>query len=287
MSTTTEAPASPDLSSLTPSERLNAAVALTQGARWSVTQEPEIARIWEVDRGNGVCWELLWPDGTLFMWTYSGSWFCATGQEYHDYAGDPAAWGALMEKEGVWADPVFADAEVIEGWLGYFRKQGHDWHWSMVNSVGLAIATAVLSKHGIDPTPLYRRRYVIRERLSALLGDKGVERLNQFLSYHDGWDFGGVGKAVDPRSVDTLETFMRYADTSSIRRPSIFLSRVGELILAWDTPEGERVEVDFSPDTMRVFRECDDAEREFTYPAQLEQAIDAATTPTPSHYIGE
>jgi hypothetical protein len=138
MSTNIEAPVSPDLSSLTPRQRLNIAVARVQyeETRWK-------------KYGSG--WQ-LWAGSKFIVYVGDGY---LNAVRLPDYAGDPSAWGALMEKEGVWAYPVYdVDGTVLKGWHGCTLKApfggsvGGLWE-----TPGKAVSIATLSKYGIDPTP--------------------------------------------------------------------------------------------------------------------------------------
>lgn len=167
MNTPTEAPAAPDLSSLTKRQQLNVKVAQTQGAFWvRMDEEPEYARAWQVDR-SGDPWALEWPGGGYALWTFSGqslAWMdlnSSPARYLPDYAGDPSAWGALMEKEGVWPEPVYdypSEIPVFTGWMGrWVEETESDWCAAVTSvdcsSVGLAVCVAVLNKYGVDPSP--------------------------------------------------------------------------------------------------------------------------------------
>jgi hypothetical protein len=143
MNTGTEAPASPDLSSLTPRERLNAAIAVTQGATWEVrTTRPNA---WLLFDQNGWVAAVIDESGDFFTLNF-----------WRDYAGDPSAWGALMEKEGVWAEPLWHSGATRQVWEGCWLAEGKALPSSVrhaFDTPGPAICAAVLARHGIDPTP--------------------------------------------------------------------------------------------------------------------------------------
>lgn len=162
MSTQAEAPAVPDLSSLTKRQQLNAAVAHTQGWQVRISDEDDAP---DFEAGELIG---LPPD-----WLQRDPFACILDEEdandrpdssdwtwVPDYAGDPSAWGALMEKEGVWAEPfTVGGSQKVLSWLGakisgideessdYTRKYGG----KMI--VGEAVCAAVLEKHGVDPSP--------------------------------------------------------------------------------------------------------------------------------------
>jgi hypothetical protein len=72
-----------------------------------------------------------------------------------DYAGDPAAWGALIEKESVWPQPVLDVEGAVKGWHGHHLKMAFAGSVpGLWNRPGEAVCAAVLyAVHGIDPLP--------------------------------------------------------------------------------------------------------------------------------------
>lgn len=80
------------------------------------------------------------------------------GDEYYgpDYAGDPAAWGALMEREGIGVKQL-GWREKIRGlyWWGAtaWSSDGMMHLTHTVETPGEAVCFAVLFKYGIDPSP--------------------------------------------------------------------------------------------------------------------------------------
>ena len=157
MSNTTEAPTAPDLSPLPKRERLNIAVAQTQG--WEVWHYPEDEHAYLFPHK----WFASWREDQITFLRGDGGKSIITLPRHSppDYAGDPAAWGALMERENVWPEPVYDYASgkpVLAGWMGrWVEETESDWCAAVTSvdcpSVGLAVCAAVLSKHGIDPTP--------------------------------------------------------------------------------------------------------------------------------------
>jgi hypothetical protein len=96
----------------------------------------------------------------------------------------------------------------------------------------------------------------------AVIGPEGVARFREFWSYPDGWDFGR-GKALTGLSVSRFERFVAEFNDFGGTLPSLFLSRDGNLVLAWEDSNGHRIEVEFSRDTV-LFWAGDDSERSFT-----------------------
>jgi hypothetical protein len=74
---------------------------------------------------------------------------------YRDYAGDPAAWGALMDKEGVWVEPAALedDTDKVAEWTGWLYEDGLQVFAARGSNIGETLSAAVLAKHGIDPSP--------------------------------------------------------------------------------------------------------------------------------------
>ncbi len=153
---TTDAPARPDLSHLDADVRLRIELAETQGATWepspyervelrSPASGRESDRIFAV-RGTGerTIVALVWLDGT-------GEWRAP------DPLADPAAWGALMEKERVglrWEDNGDCWSEWWEtsGSAGVRRRiEAH--HLVQHKEPARAVCLAVLAKYGRDTSP--------------------------------------------------------------------------------------------------------------------------------------
>jgi hypothetical protein len=154
MSASTEAPVTTDLSQLTKREQLNARVAETQGYRWNAgplgrlsPTVPGIVAVFEREDGRQVAHLELYQGKTLLH---------TDPDTFPDYAGDPAAWGALMEREGIGVKQL--------GW----REKRSDLYWwgatawssdgmmhltHTVETPGEAVCFSILAKHGIDPSP--------------------------------------------------------------------------------------------------------------------------------------
>lgn len=153
MSTATEA--RPDLSALDRETRICIAVAETQSAAW--VRADEFNRwhlIGETAYGPGI-YCVVWDAG-YGEWDWRGP----------NYLTDPAAWGALLEKEGVWPFPVVSDGTLpcVVGWRGGYVRVSLDDDSApsahlvpnnfreCFDSPGEAVVMAVLAKHGV-PVP--------------------------------------------------------------------------------------------------------------------------------------
>lgn len=97
-------------------------------------------------------------------------------------------------------------------------------------------------------------------RARSILGDNASTRFDEFVQYRDGWDFGH-GRRLCGGSVAALELFLA-SYPSFPTRPSLFLTREGNLELAWDGYAGERVEIEFLPDRFQYLVENEDGDRE-------------------------
>jgi hypothetical protein len=147
MNSTTSAPAAPDLSSLTPRQRLNARVAETQG--WEVWHYPPdtVSYLFEPGRFTDIS-----PAEMVFVRGHGNKPVMLapyTAIPVPDYAGDPAAWGALMAKElGGWN---CAEGAAHRCW--WYEDDGSRTYGPWCASLPVAACATVLKRHGIDPTP--------------------------------------------------------------------------------------------------------------------------------------
>lgn len=112
----------PDLSGLSREDRINIAVAGVLGKAWGAATSP----------GSGLG---RIPDARYANPNYG----------LPSYTTDPAAWGALMEKEQVWVRPH----KFGGGWTGYVTGIAR----VVGASPGEAVALAVLAKYGVEVGP--------------------------------------------------------------------------------------------------------------------------------------
>jgi hypothetical protein len=93
-----------------------------------------------------------------------------------------------------------------------------------------------------------------------LLGPHGVSRLNEFRCYLQGWD-NGNGTPLSPASEKQFTTFLqKFAGELGKLRPSVFLTREGNLQLGWEDKSGKAVEVEFFPSHLEFFVESSNEE---------------------------
>ena len=78
---------------------------------------------------------------------------------------------------------------------------------------------------------------VLGENSKHIVGENGVRRFEEFRQYHAGWD-GGRGRPLAPRSVTTLELFLRQLPELAALEPSLFLTHEGNLQLGWEDRQG-------------------------------------------------
>lgn len=152
-----ETQARPDLSGLDRETRINIAVAETQGYGW-----------WN---GHGR-WRLGRTEGALPIGEVMNGVFALRPAEdggplnfgLPNYARDPAAWGSLVEKEGVWPKAVVSGGTLpqVVGWRGQYVRSSlsedaapstitvpnHFRQW--YDTPGEAVALTVLAKYGVE-----------------------------------------------------------------------------------------------------------------------------------------
>jgi hypothetical protein len=107
-----------------------------------------------------------------------------------------------------------------------------------------------------------------------ILGENGLARFREFRSYGNGWDFG-EGEALSPTSIQRMERFLEaYSDFH--RRPSLFLTRRGNLMLGWEDEADNPIELEFESEGYLLCRASTDEER--VYPDQaFEELLDELT----------
>lgn len=107
---------------------------------------------------------------------------------------------------------------------------------------------------------VYQSTDKLTRRAFDVLGQNGAARYEDFKSYPDGWD-NGVGARLSSRSTAVMETFFGvFSDFDT--RPSVFLTREGNLQLAWENSNGERIELEFYPDHIEYYIESREEEGE-------------------------
>jgi hypothetical protein len=133
-----QATSRPDLSALPRDVRVRIAVAETQGATW----EPP-GGDWPVPDE----WRLRGGPCRGIGWFRNGR--NNLSSALPDYLSDPAAWGALLEKEALRLVPH------VNGHGRAWWESGPDLPWQ--DTPGAAVCFAVLARHGIDPETLEPR----------------------------------------------------------------------------------------------------------------------------------
>lgn len=93
----------------------------------------------------------------------------------------------------------------------------------------------------------------------AIIGELGTERFNKFKQYPDDWDGEGA-RPLQNTSIVTFETFLNIHGDSFATPPSLFLSKRGNLQLAWESSSGSFIELEFFPTKITYFIETGDDE---------------------------
>jgi len=102
---------------------------------------------------------------------------------------------------------------------------------------------------------------ILTAHVASIIGPNGVARIREFWNYPSGWD-AGRGSPLSPISVSLLEDFAAiYSEFQ--RTPSVFLTREGYLVLAWEDLKDARIEVEFAPSGVEVYFAATD--EEFTF----------------------
>lgn len=129
---------SPDFPHLPDNARLRIAVAKTQGEGWTR---------YEAQDGTDGGWELLGPGPVVLCRVYDAypdRLLCTP-----DYLTDPAAWGALMERERISLYPAFS-SDYKRPWEARWGvNDERDMDAAVAGTPGRAACLAVLAKHGI------------------------------------------------------------------------------------------------------------------------------------------
>lgn len=92
----------------------------------------------------------------------------------------------------------------------------------------------------------------------AIIGEHGAIRFNSFKDYPEGW--GGDGHKLSFASVGAMTYFVNIFK-GTIHNPSIFMTRLGNIQLGWDTTSNGYVELEFFPDHIECYFEKDDSEK--------------------------
>jgi len=90
-----------------------------------------------------------------------------------------------------------------------------------------------------------------------IIGEHGASRFNSFKEYPEGW--GGDGHKLSFASVGAMTYFINSFERP-IHNPSIFMSRVGNIQLGWDTEARGYVELEFFSDHVEYYIESKDEE---------------------------
>lgn len=149
---TTDTASRPNLARLSREDRIDIAVAEARGAAWQWIP------------GQFYAWCLVSPAATPLCYVgvlSEDPWAKRRrppppfrNEALPNITSTPAAWGALMEEEGVWPEPLFDTGGSIVGWWGRYRESHGGnmdiYPWTAQGAKpGIACALAFLAKHGI------------------------------------------------------------------------------------------------------------------------------------------
>jgi hypothetical protein len=101
----------------------------------------------------------------------------------------------------------------------------------------------------------------ISDKSIDVIGINGLNRFQEFKRYLKGWDFG-IGEPLSYQSVAIFDTFLNLSPFLFEKEPSIFLTRAGNLQLAWEDYDDRNIEVEFYPNKIEYFIEAKDVEGE-------------------------
>ena len=97
------------------------------------------------------------------------------------------------------------------------------------------------------------------ELLLSKLGPKGWGRLHHFRHYYSaGW--GGSGKPLSPRALETFYRFLESATFPSGSVPSVFLTDEGCIEVCWEDSARKVVQVEFRPAEIEFYVEAQQIE---------------------------
>lgn len=95
--------------------------------------------------------------------------------------------------------------------------------------------------------------------VAGKLGPHGLQRIQTFRDYNSGWDFGR-GLPMSEIAYGSLCQFLRQIDLPPTKRPSVFLTAIGNLELAWENQAGSKIQAEFSPENIEFYNEHTGAE---------------------------
>jgi len=97
----------------------------------------------------------------------------------------------------------------------------------------------------------------LSQSVKDLVGENGVQRLEEFSKATDGWD-GRGSHALKPKSIETLNRFFGGGDFAPAD-VAVFMSRSGLIVANWPLND-HFVELEFSEERISYFFAADDSE---------------------------
>lgn len=95
--------------------------------------------------------------------------------------------------------------------------------------------------------------------ITSRLGHYNRQRIEVFTNYEDGWD--GSGHKLKVGSIATLEKFLGIPALHFHTEPSVFLTRNGNVQIAWEDKDLKEIEIEFfDKNLLEYYREKDGSE---------------------------
>jgi hypothetical protein len=104
----------------------------------------------------------------------------------------------------------------------------------------------------------------LSEKSKEILGENGVHRFNEYLSYDKGWD-SGRGEYLSKQSIAILDSFINSFEKLKEKEPSIFLTRSGNLQLGWEDKFDKVIEIEFFPNKIEYYIESNNEEGDIDF----------------------
>ncbi len=107
--------------------------------------------------------------------------------------------------------------------------------------------------------PKQKENFILSREATAIIGENGKRRFEEFRTYPNGW-YGGKGKKISKWSILNFERFVKEIPELKLFRPSLFLTLEGNLSLGWKDKNEQSIEIEFYPDKIEYFIETLDEE---------------------------
>lgn len=110
---------------------------------------------------------------------------------------------------------------------------------------------------------VYKQNHNIRitESMINNLDTHEINRIEEFSTYSDGWDFG-KGKKLSTNSLHSLDIFLNKFSSFPPEEPSVFMNTDGNIELEWENEKGSSFIIEFLPDGFSYYFDSIDEEAE-------------------------